>query len=104
MRELLQRSDFSSEGIGGGLADLSSSASALTPSNTPDALSGFLQTYLLRVLMNVNNTFADNQSLNHRSILVVEHAKMIQSLTAVIGLIGQKVHLTMAQVLYWNKL
>jgi hypothetical protein len=83
VQTLLQKSDMATQG------------------REPDILSGFLQTYLLRVLIKINNTLSESKdSVNKNGAKGIElHLKMINGLNEIISHIGAKSHLMMSQVL-----
>jgi hypothetical protein len=65
-----------------------------------DILSGFLQTYLLRVLIKINNTLAESKNVTSKNTAksIEIHLKMINGLNEIISHIGAKAHLMMSQV------
>jgi hypothetical protein len=87
VQTLLQKSDFSS--------------TSSTQGREPDILSGFLQAYLLRVLIKINNTLSESKGYaNKNGAKSIElHLKMVNGLNEIIGIIGTKTHLMMSQVL-----
>jgi hypothetical protein len=84
VQTLLQKSDFT----------------GTTTAREPDVLSGFLQAYLLRVLIKINNTLSESKiSVNKNGAKSIElHLKMIDGLNEIISHIGTKSHLMMSQV------
>jgi methyl coenzyme M reductase subunit C len=85
VQTLLQKSDFT--------------ANSLTQGRE-DVLSGFLQAYLLRVLIKINNTLSESKvSVSKNGAKSIElHLKMVNGLNEIISHIGTKAHLMMSQV------